>query len=230
MTRRTNSTLAGVAFLAYIGFGITSLVIGGRARHGRTVAEKLASIAGHVGDLRLVMLLLLLCSFCALVLAVTLYALTREEDADIARLGLVFRVAEGVLGGTAVFDAAKLLWLATANGPAAPSAEGARTLGSHLLYGQMDSAAFFAIGSLCFSWLLLRGRMIPIGLAWLGVIASALWTASIPLQILDRLPGDVAMYATWIPMAGFEVALAVWLIVKGARAPRSQLLRVTVTT
>ena len=37
-----------------------------------------------------------------------------------------------------------------------------------------ESPVFFAVGSLLFSWLLLRGRMIPVGLAWLGVIASAL--------------------------------------------------------
>jgi hypothetical protein len=31
---------------------------------------------------------------------------------------------------------------------------------------------YFAVGNLCFTWLFLRGRMIPVALARLGVFAS----------------------------------------------------------
>jgi hypothetical protein len=42
-------------------------------------------------------------------------------------------------------------------------------------------ATFFVVGSTLFSWLLLRGRMIPIPLAWLGVVASVLLVVCLPL-------------------------------------------------
>jgi hypothetical protein len=44
------------------------------------------------------------------------------------------------------------------------------------------TATFFAVGSTLFSWLLLRGRMIPVPLAWLGVLASVLLVVLLPLE------------------------------------------------
>jgi len=64
--------------------------------------------------------------------------------------------------------------------------------------------------------------MIPVGLAWIGVLASVVWVVGYPLQVLDLLP-NFATWFIWLPMAAFEVPVAVWLIVKGVAAPlRSQ--------
>src|SRR5260370_23592846 len=117
MTRTTNARLAGVAFLFYIAAGVASLVLSGWT---------------HATDV-----LSLLTSFSALVLGVTLYSITREQDPDLAMLGLTCRVVEGVPG-------------------------------------HAGGAIFFAVGSTLFAWLLLRGRMIPVALAQLGVLASVL--------------------------------------------------------
>ncbi len=48
--------------------------------------------------------------FCALVLAVTLYAITRDEDRDLAMLGMICRVAEGVIGALSVPKMLAVLW------------------------------------------------------------------------------------------------------------------------
>jgi hypothetical protein len=82
-----------------------------------------------------------------------------------------------------------------------------------------ESAIFFSIGSLFFCWLLLRGRLIPVALAWLGVIASALLVVILPLQLAGTL-ADMSWSASvtwlvWLPMLVFEVTLALWLIIKG---------------
>src|SRR5258708_25254685 len=61
-------------------------------------AAKLARIGEYARDVRLTILITLLESFSALVLAVTLYGITRDQDHELAMLGLVCRVAEGVLG------------------------------------------------------------------------------------------------------------------------------------
>jgi hypothetical protein len=217
VTRRTNARLAGIAFLLYIAFGITSMVAFGRATGGEGVAAKLASIAQHVTDVRITLLLTLLCSFCACALGVSLWAITRDQDPDLAMMGLVFRVGEGVIGGIAVHRSLSLLWLATVTGTYAPRPDEAQALGAFLLRGQGGdvSASFFAVGSTCFSWLLLRGRMIPAWLAWLGFISSVMWVVGFPLQMVDALPSQFT-YALYIPMAVFEVVLALLLIFKGA--------------
>jgi hypothetical protein len=60
--------------------------------------------------------------------------------------------------------------------------------------------------------------MIPITLAWLGVVASALLVVLLPLQLAGFLSGPVTSFM-WLPMLAFEVPLAVWLLVKGVAPP-----------
>jgi hypothetical protein len=221
MTRSANARIAGFTFLFYIGVGVLSIVVFGRAASGSGVSEKLATIAQHTGLMGVVFLLSLLQAFSAIGLGVTLYAITREEDRDLAMAGLVFRVGEG-LTGVSVPTSLGLLRLATAAGPNALDATSTRALGTFLLemsaWKTSLSATFFAVGSLFFSWLFLRGRMIPGALAWLGVVASLLLLVGLPLQGAGLLRGPVTSLM-WIPMAFFEVPFAVWLLVKGAAPP-----------
>ncbi len=171
MTRSTNARIAGFTLLLYIVAGIGTLALTGRA---------------HVTDL-----LSLLTSFCALVLGVTLYALTRDQDPDLALLALTCRVIEAIPGH--------------------------------------EGAVFFAVGSTLFSWLLLRGSMIPVGIAWLGVLASVLLVAFLPLQRAGVIGGSGSWSSSltwfvWLPALVFELMLAFWLIVKGIRPPRNKTL------
>jgi hypothetical protein len=165
MTRTTNARIAGVTFWIYFAAGIASLLL--------------------AGNTPAIAVLSLVTSFSALVLGVTLYAITREQDPDLAMLGLTCRVIEAVPG-----------------------------------HGEI----YFAVGSTVFSWLLLRGRMIPVGLAWLGVTASVLLVILLPLQIAGFFGGPRAWsspvtWAVWLPLLVFELTLAVWLITKGVTTP-----------
>lgn len=222
MTRKTNARVAGFTFLLYIVLGVASMVVVGRAASGKGIAAKLATMAQHASDVHVAVILTLLTSFCALVLGVTLYALTRDQDADLAMLALTCRVGEGVIGGLSVNRSLGLLWLATVTGDNAPDAAAAHAIGAFFQMGQTwsptISATFFAVGSTLFSWLLLRGRMIPAPLAWLGVIASALLVVGLPLQIAGVLSGPNLMIV-WYLMLAFEVPLALWLMIKGAAMP-----------
>jgi hypothetical protein len=220
VTLTTNARIAGFTFLFYIAAGVASLVLFGRATSGEGIAAKLAGIAQHASDVRISVVLALLQGFSALVLAVTLYAITREQDRDLAMLGMTCRVAEGITG---IFVARTLglLWLATADGPDAGDAGAAHLLASFFLrMGAWNpGATLFAVGSMLFSWLLLRGRMIPVTLAWLGVLASVLLVVILPLQ-LTGLVGGTATSFIWSPMLVYEVVLALWLLTKGVRAPK----------
>ena len=184
---------------------------------GHGVEAKLASVAQHMPDLRIAVLFVLFTSFCALVLGVTLWGLTREQDPVLAMLALTCRVCEGLAGALGVQRTMGLLWLA---GPDAPDAATARTLGTWLLEGQVSGVAaiFFSVGSVLFAWLLLRGRMIPAPLAWLGVVASAAAVVVLPLEFVDLFPGRWIWYV-WLPLAAYEIPLALWLLFRGAAAP-----------
>src|SRR6185503_9119401 len=124
MTRRSNARIAGLAFLLYIMAGIASM--------------QLTGSAGATSGLNVLM------SFCAMLLGVTLWAITLDVYPDLAMIALACRVLEAAPG---------------------------------------PGEIYFAVGSTLFSWLLLRGRMIPIPLAWLGVLASAFLVILITLQL-----------------------------------------------
>ena len=218
MTRTTNARIAGFTFLFYIVVGIASMVLFSQATSGEAVTAKLASIAQHVLQIRLTIVLGLLQAVCAIVLAVTLYAITRDQDSDLAMLALIFRVGEGLLGAISTRATLELLWLGTSAGPKAPDAATLQALGTYLLNGPdwNMSAILFAMGSTLFSYLLLRGRTVPVPLAWIGVVASLLLVVSLPLQLAGVLSGPVTPYV-WIPMLAFEVPLGFWLLIKGVR-------------
>ena len=98
----------------------------------------------------------------------------------------------------------------------------ANRLGDYLLMPSRSAmnmgGLFFAVGSMIFSYLLLRGRIVPASLALVGVIASILLVLGLPLQIAGLLTGPVSGYL-WLPMVAFQISLGLWLLIKGVRTP-----------
>ena len=215
MTRRTNAGVAGFAFLFYIAVGITQLVLSSPTRAEGTAA-RLGLIAQHAWRIRTNIVLSLVICVTAVVLATALYAITRDEDRDLAVLALAFRLGEGLLIAFGMLTSLGLLWLATDQ-----DAVQATTLAELLMQIQgwnvTLTATLFALGSTVFSWLLLRGRMIPVGLAWLGVVASVLLAVGLPLRLVDVVSGSVTQLL-WLPMAAFEIPLGFWLMLRGVRS------------
>ena len=218
MTRGTNARIAGFTFLFYIVVALPAVVLMSRATDAQGTAAKLARIAEHAFDVRLSVVLTLLSCFSAIVLAVTLYGMTRDEDHELALLVMACRLGEGVLGAIGIPNTLGLLWLATEGGGAGvPVTATADALGTFFMMpaqSTMVGAPFFAVGSLVFSYLLLRGRMVPVPLAWIGVIASALLVVGLPLQLGGLLEAPMTSYL-WLPMLTFEVPLGAWLLMKG---------------
>ncbi len=153
MTRTTNARLAGLTFLVYIAAGIAGLALAGQPQARSVLA--------------------LLTSFAALVLGLTLYALTREQDQDLAMLGLACRFIEAVPGGEgtgAIFFAV-----------------GSTIFAWLLLRGRMIPAALAGLGvvaSVLLVALLLAQRAGLFGnaLNWSSPITWAVW---LPMLIFE---------------------------------------------
>jgi hypothetical protein len=209
-------------FLLYIAIGVTQMTVFSGATAGEGMAAKLANMAQHATEVRINVVLGLITCFVALTLGVALYALTRAQDPNLAMLALICRVGEGLIGGMFMSLTLGLLALATAEGANAPDPAAAQTLGAFVLkarsWNPIIAATFFAVGSTLFCYLFLRARSIPVTLAWLGSAASILLVVALPLQLATILRGSVT-YFVWIPMAVFEVVLALWLIIKGVATP-----------
>ncbi|HMJ25544.1 MAG TPA: DUF4386 domain-containing protein [Pyrinomonadaceae bacterium] len=223
MTSKTNARLAGFTFLFYIATGITSLVLFNQATGGGTEFAKLKSIAQNATTMRLTALLTLCGFVSAVVLGVTLYALTRDEDRDLALLALCCRITEGVIAAVGAVGGLQLLAVATtATGAIAADASAEHALGTLLLQQRgwtgSIAAICFVMGSTIFSYLFLRARSIPALLAWLGLLASVLLLVALPLELAGAIKVTFLM---WLPMLVFEVTFALWLIIKGVAAPRT---------
>jgi hypothetical protein len=217
MTRRTIARIAGLTCLVYMAVGGANQVLMSRAAGGTGAAEQFASIAAHVTEMRISILLTLVECLAALVLAVTLYGITRDAGQELALLGLCCRVVESVIGTLGIPNDLGLLWLARAPaGEAAPPAATTHALTTLLLLpGGPVGAVFFALGSAIFSYLLLRGRIVPRALAWLGVASSALLVIGLPLEVAGFFTGPLTGYQ-WLPAMAFAFLLGLWLLVRGA--------------
>lgn len=160
MTIPANARIAGVTYLVYIVAGMSDML------SGQPQVTALMSV---------------FMSFSALLLGVTLWAITREQDPDLAMIALACRVLEAAPG---------------------------------------PGEIYFAVGSTIFCWLLLRGRMIPAGLAWLGVAASAGLVALLLAQRAGFFGGRTDWsspftWAVWLPLLVFELTFAAWVLTKG---------------
>jgi hypothetical protein len=216
MTLRANARLAGLTLLIYFVAGIGSHVLFNQTSAGYGTAARLANIAQHVALVRVGALLQLVEFLCELVLAVTLFALTRDQDRDLALLAMSCRLTEGVIAALAAGSRLDLLAVAIASRTATgPDAAAVQVLGASLLNGTAGPAALcFSVGNLIFASLFLRARSIPVWLASLGVVASILGLVEFSLEMLDLLHGPATIVA-WIPMALFELILALWLLIRG---------------
>jgi hypothetical protein len=81
------------------------------------------------------------------------------------------------------------------------------------------SGSFFAIGSTAFAYLLLRGRLVPPWMSWVGLVGSILVVFVLPLQ-LAGIVGSPITELVWLPLLVFEVPLAFWLIFRGVAMPQ----------
>ena len=164
MTLTSHARLAGFAYLFYVFAGISSMMVPAESRGFFNIFE----------------------SFSALVLGWTLYAITREVDADLALVAMLCRVIEAVPGRGEIY---------------------------------------FAVGSTIFCWLLLRGQMIPIALAWFGTVTSALLVILLlgqaALGITTNWSSSMTWFV-WLPVLIFELTFAVLLLTKGVARPISR--------
>jgi hypothetical protein len=226
MTRTATARVAGFTYLFYMAVGAANELVMDRATRAEGTAATLARVARHGSDLRLSIVLTLLECLSALVLAVTLYGITRVRDHELAMLGLVCRVAEGVIGSSGIPRNLGLLWLADAGtGAGGLGAATTSSVGAVLLLpGGPFGAVFFAVGSAVFSWLLLRGRMVPAWLAGLGLASSVLLVVGLPLQLAGILAGPATGYQ-WAPAMVFAALLGSWLLVRGVAPPAGDAAR-----
>jgi uncharacterized protein DUF4386 len=228
MTASTNSRVAGITFLAYIVIGLSSMYVDSLiVRGAEDSATRLSNIAQSTSLMQLQIILTLLSAACAIVIAVTVYGLTRDIDRELAIFAFVFRLAEGIIiiMATLVLIAS----MSVAANATGSSGDNAHFLAMGTVLQKIESVIGMGLAALCFSvgstfycYLFLKGRSIPTALAWLGFLGSLMLVILVPLQLAGYLKeGPITTYM-WMPMLVFELIFSFWLIFKGVKRVGTQ--------
>jgi hypothetical protein len=216
VTQRNDARLAGVLYLSYIALNMASAILFGRAAAGADIVQRLANIQRMIAEVRVSILLDLLQILCAVGLAVTLYRLTSGVDRTVATIAMLFRAGEGLLGASYIGGQVRLMHLAAA----VPDHSATAALFGSYIFNRPDaefSEFCFVVGGFLFAYLLLRGRLIPSSLAWIGVISIGAQAVCVPLQIAGFIHESI-VDRIWLLIMCYEIPLGLWLIARGIKA------------
>jgi hypothetical protein len=224
--------VAGLAFL-FIVIGYTLswvfvyaklIVPGNAAATGRNImAHEPLFRAGMAGDLMV--------ALSALVLAWALYLLLKPVNKNLALLGLLLKFADAIL---AIFTVSlSFIALHIAHGEAGPSVftpEQLPAVAGLLLNLHAAAAAIpmvlTGLGFIVFFHLLFKSKYVPGALSGFGIFSYLLILASSLLKILGGKSAagqmgalDMALFA---PSVLFELAVGLWLVIKGVNMANMQ--------
>ncbi|MCB0795600.1 MAG: DUF4386 domain-containing protein [Flavobacteriales bacterium] len=207
---------AGWSYLLIIITSILSLVVlGGRYTVMGDSAASVVKMFEHPGFVRANAVYEVLMFSAVIVLAVLLFQLTAHLNATIARIALMLRVAEALLGYLGVILTLGILYSAWDGSP--DNGVGALPV---LLYDLKDLTykvlmVCISLGTILFLFVFHRARFLPHWLTIWGMLAFALMFVSSPMQILGLKAGVIVNGIAAVLTISFEVVIGAWLIVKG---------------
>jgi hypothetical protein len=201
---------------------IAAALIGGEIISGFRVpgdfAQTAANIRSDKAYYQLGLFIRLTADLTAIAVGLTLWALLRTVDSTVAMFGLVWRVAEGVIGCVASMHRTMTMGLAERMGDAGPDLAALMSLAANAAFAL--GVLLFAIGSLSFFVLLQRTAYIPKWLSWTGVGGSVCAVLLALILMLSPVPIPyIAML--WAPLALAELAGGSWLLLRGIDGRRT---------
>lgn len=170
-------------------------------------------------------LLVLIMAIAVVGIAVAIYPVLRRHSPRLAMGYVVARTIEAVIY---LASTVALLTLVTVSQALveAGTADVARfqPLGDLLLAGRdwgdqaVQPAAVFGLSAVLLNFVLYRARLVPRWLSVWGLVGATLWMAAGVLVLYGLEPLSTSQTVLAIPIGVQEMALAVWLIVKGFNA------------
>jgi hypothetical protein len=219
-----NAVMTGVLYFLGTVFGVLGVVIGGEVLSSLTVSKPLAGVdmlglvAANSSRLTGGAFFYLMMGISLVAMTVFLYPILRKDSKELAMGMVLFR---GALEGTFYFLSTLgfLTLVALGNEYIATGADSAalQSMGNVLYQFQDRLAAvgpiFFLIGATCLYLSFYRTRLIPRWLSGWGFIAVVTSMAAALLNFFHMDSG----FGFYLEMVMFpqELAMAVWLIVKG---------------
>jgi hypothetical protein len=212
--------LIGMAIVVFANYWLLNpLIVPGNA------AETARNIMVHERQLRLAVTCFLIYSAGVVVLLAALYVILRPVNRGLALVGALFRLVFALLWLlTALNMLGALRLLRDASYLQVFEADRLQVLARLYLAANFDAyyvgLPFFGLAATVCSYLWLKSKYIPKGLAAFGVISSA-WcvVCAFVFLIFPHFNKIVNDYWFDSPMALFEIVLSFWLLFKGLMPP-----------
>jgi len=225
-TQRTAARVAGLAYLVAMAIVVTgNFALRGRLLVAGDPAATMRNIAGAERLFRASLAFDL--SYCVgvVVVVAALYVVLRPASRHLALLAALCRFVFALLWVLVALVLLAVLLLST-------DADVGRKLGSEpsqalvrlLMRGTGDlyygGLLFWSLGATICSWLWLRSRYIPSAVALVGLVSSA-WCALCTIWYIvnPAFAGVVNLWWFDSPMVLFELAVSIWLLIKGLPRP-----------
>jgi hypothetical protein len=217
-TNRRVATIVGILFIV----ATVTAIVGLLCYQPILTGDYLRIGAEHKNQIVLgaLMELLLVCS--AIGTAIGLFPILRPYGERIALGHLCFRFLEAIVITIGIVAVLSLLTLSQAfvaaggSDPAAFRASGTLLLAAHSWSFVLGPLFLLGINTLMYSYLFYRSRLVPRPLAVLGLAGATLVFGN-ALLVLFGVFAQLSVPAVLLamPIAAYEMILAVWLIVKG---------------
>lgn len=231
-SQRTAAKIVGVAGLfAFVLVVFGNYVLLEPLLVPRNAGDTARNILAHQTQFRLALMCFITYGMGAIILLTALYVVLAPVNRGLALAGALFRLVFAMLWLIAPLNSlAALRLLRDANYLNVFEPDRLQALARVQLAGSFDDyyvgLPFFGFAATLCAWLWFRSNYIPKALALFGVIASA-WCVfcAVVYLIFPNFNKLVNDYVFDSPMALFELAVSVWLLIKGLKPAASDQLQ-----
>jgi len=182
------------------------------------ISESMIRISDNPTMMQLSIVGFLIEAVAIVLLAVLLYTTLKEQNGNMARWAFGLWIIEAVFLSVREISAFCLLYTSQEFVKAgAPDASYFQTLGG-LFYELMQFSydvqmVFYCIGGILFYTLFFKSKYVPQALSLFGIIAASVGFIGEVFAIL----GYTVPLVVFLPILSFELAIGIWLMVKGIR-------------
>jgi len=216
--------LLGAAFLIVFVASVLGDVLFTSAIGSGSISDILVNISNNIALMRISILVELVNSIGIVVMAVLLYVVLHKQNKIISLVALGFWLAEAITLAISKIGAFALIPLSLEFVEAgAPQSSYFQTLGEFMYHGidgqgYLILVMFFCLGGILWYYLFNRSRYIPRVLSVWGLASICLFSINVMLSLYNPDILTVSIMALLsLPYLPFEVAIGLWLVIKGIR-------------
>jgi hypothetical protein len=221
MHRQTTARAAGALFVTATVAGVLSAALLGIQND----PDSLVSVAANRNQIVLGVVLVVTMILAIIMIPAVLFPVLKQHDEALALGYVATRIVEAVTLLPAAVSPLLLVALsAEYTGAGAPDAAHFGTLRALILsyedLGLPIGTTVFSVGALILNYLLYRSNLVPRAISVWGLVGAALYLVDGLLVMFDLVVQSSVLGVTMAaPIALNEMALAVWLIIKGFGRP-----------